>query len=168
MKTLLTISKIALLIVLLPLHVQASTYSTRFWNSHTTDAIYLFVYDDSTARDVIFQDVSLRNPSGWAVLDHTDTYIHLGGTDAADPGSVRFNITFSDGPGRDRITDFRLEWAEYLDGLSIDSGTLSRNGNNWRVSNDFNSAVPTPIPGSTWLLLSGIFFLVGVRRHSRK
>jgi hypothetical protein len=168
MKSLLIISNTALLILLLPWHVQGSTYSARFWNEYNTDAIYLFLYDDHPSRDVIFQDVSLSSPGSWSVIEQSDNYVHLGGPGSAGPNAVIFDITLSDGSRSGRITSFRMEWAEYLDGIAVDSGTLSRTGNRWQVSDDFNSTVPTPIPGSTWLLLSGIFFLVGVRRHSRR
>ena len=164
---------IILVIILSPAAAMAATYSPTFMNEYQTDTIYLFLYDDNPRHDVIFQDISFSS-SSWSVTDQSNTYLHLSGP-AADPRDVRFNITFTDNRRTRHILPFTLEWAEYLNGGpstidSMGSITLNRNGSryNWVASNEFNSTIPNPIPASTWLMLSGICFLVGVRRHSRK
>ncbi len=159
-------------LLVLPNTATAGTYRSNFWNEYQTDSIYLFLYDDNPSADVIFQDVRFSNPS-WTVAEQSDTYLHLSGP-AVDPWNIRFRITFTDNQSSRTILPFTLEWAEYLNGgpSAIDamgSIELNRSGGryNWIASNEFNSVIPNPLPASTWLLVSGICFLVGVRRHTR-
>lgn len=164
----------AVLIMTLPLDAAAGTYSGGYQNQYQTDSIYLFLYDDNPSLDAIFQDVNLSNPDSWSIVEHTDTYLNLKGL-SADPGSVMFDITFSDGRNpHTKMIDFRMEWAEYLNGAPSETnamGTLlvERKGKNynWSSTSDFSSPIPNPLPASTWMLLSGLFFLAGFRRHTR-
>jgi hypothetical protein len=166
---------IAILLFLMPLHGHAGIYTATFLNEFQTDAVYLFLYDDSRNHDVRFQDVTLTGPSSWGVAEQTDTFLQFSGVNEAGPGDLRFSITFEDGRNSRNMTPFTLEWAEYLNGSPSTSGAMgtlsferNRGSLNWVASSDFNSTVPTPIPGSTWLLMSGLFFLAGVRRHNRR
>ena len=138
---------IAIIIFIMPLHGHAGTYSATFLNEFQTDAVYLFLYDDRLNQDVRFQDVALTGPSSWGIAQQTDTFLNFSGTSEAGPGDLRFRITFNDDRNNPNIIRGRL---------------------NMVASSDFNSTVPTPIPGSTWLLMSGLFFLAGVRRHNRR
>ena len=163
----------AIIIFMLPPHALAASYHTTFSNKFQTDAVYLFLYDGSPNRDVIFQNVTFSGPSSWGVAVRTDTFLHFSGAHAAGPGDLNFDITFADGRISPNIIPFRLEWTEYLNGgpsASDAMGSLSLERNRGQLglvaSSSFNSTVPTPIPGSTWLLMSGIFFLAGVRRQT--
>lgn len=162
----------AIILLLAPIHGHAGTFTANFYNEYQTDAVYLFLYDDGP-RDVFFQDVTFSGPRTWEITDQTDTFLHFSGANEAGPRDLRFRITFADGHSGRNIQPFTLEWAEYLAGgpsTSNAMGTLSYERNRgrlgWVASSDFTSTVPTPIPGSTWLLLSGIFFLAGVRRQT--
>ena len=166
---------IAILLFIMPLHGHAGTYTATFLNEFQTDAVYLFLYDDRSNQDVRFQDVAFTGPSSWGIAQQTDTFLNFRGTSEAGPGDLRFRITFNDDRNNPNIIPFTIEWAEYLNGSPSTSdamGTLSmerdRGRLTWVATNDFNSTVPTPIPGSTWLLMSGLFFLAGVRRHNRR
>ena len=166
---------IALILFLIPLNGQAGIYTATFLNEYQTDGLYLFLYDDSADHDVRFQDVTFNGPGSWEIAEQTDTFLHFSGANEAGPADLRFRITFTDDRNSRFITPFMLEWAEYLDGRPSASdamGTLSlerRRGRlSWVATSDFNSTVHSPIPGSTWLLMSGIFFLAGVRRHTRR
>ncbi len=165
----------AIVILFLPLHGHAATYNASFYNEYQTDAVYLFLYDERVNRDVIFADVTFSGPTSWMVADRTNTFLHFSGANAAGPGDLSFDITFADGRRSPNILPFTLEWTEYLNGGpsasdAMGSISLERNRGQLRLvaSRDFNSTVPTPLPGSTWLLMSGIFFLAGVRRHTRR
>ena len=166
---------IAIIIFIMPLHGHAGTYTTTFLNEFQTDAVYLFLDDVDPDYDVRFQDVTFRGPNSWGIAEQTDTFLQFSGTSEAGPNDLRFRITFQDNSSSRRIIPFTLEWAEYLNGSPSTSdamGTLSlersRGRLTWVATNDFNATVPTPIPGSTWLLMSGLFFLAGVRRHNRR
>lgn len=163
-----------IIVLLMPGAALAGTYTQTFYNEFQTDSIYPFLYDDDKNHDVIFQSVDFTDAS-WSIAtsNSENTYLQLSGP-VVDPGALQFDITFTGGPNKYRIPSFTLEWAEYLNGVPSASDamgaiTLDRKGGSysWIVSNDFNSTVPTPLPASTWLLLSGLFFLVGVRRHTR-
>jgi hypothetical protein len=163
---------IAIVILLQPLGAAAGIHSQSFTNGFQTDAIYLFLYDTQPSHDVIFEQVTF-NSAEWSIAAQSATYLELSGP-VVDPGNLQMNITFTDGRNASRILPFTLEWAEYLYGApsAADAmGTIAlernRGGFNWVASDDFTSAVPSPLPASTWLLLSGLFFLVGVRRHTR-
>lgn len=151
--------------------VTAGNYSSTFWNEYQTDSIYLFLYDDNNRHDAIFQSVTFSNAT-WSVADQSDTYLHLSGPEAG-PWDIAFTLSITDNRNRNaRIIPFTLEWAEYLNGSpsavdAMGSIEFTRGGNSWVASSDFNSTIPNPIPASTWLLLSGIGFLVGVRRQTR-
>ena len=168
-------------LVCFPSDLRAGSYAVDFNNKFDTDAIYLFLFnEDDNKKDVIFQEINFSTPSNWSVADFSPDYLHLTSTAAAIAGDFDYSITFSDGEKGNGANTFRIEWAEYLNGLpsgDTAQGSLtfsgSMNSAPTPVSNDvFTSTVPgtvpTPIPASTWLLLSGIFFLVGVRRHARR
>ncbi len=158
-------------LLVLPRTAMAGTYSSTFWNEYQTDSIHLFLYDDSNRHDVIFESVTFSNVT-WSVADQSDTYLHLSGPEAG-PWDIGFTLSVTDNRNPNaRIIPFTLEWAEYLNGSpstvdAMGSIAFTRGGNSWVASSDFNSAIPNPIPASTWLLLSGICFLVGVRRRTQ-
>ncbi len=155
-----------------PSNAISGTYTSTFWNEFRTDSIHLFLDDDSNRHDVIFQNVTFSD-TNWSIARQSDTYLHLSGPEA-DPWNISFTLSFTDNRRASRILPFTLEWAEYMNGGPSATGAmgsieLNRRGSNynWVASNEFNSVIPNPIPASTWLLLSGICFLVGVRRHTR-
>lgn len=157
---------LVIMVMSLPLDAKAGIYKGNFRNDYQADSIYLFLYDEAPDADVIFQNVRLNPASAWSAAAQTETYLWLSGP-AVSPKSVKFNLTFTDDRATRDILPFTLEWAEYLNGsfAAPDAfGSLMRGprqngaGYQWTASDAFSSPVPTPLPASTWLLLSGLFF----------
>jgi hypothetical protein len=163
------------IMLLMPLDSVAGTYRGNFRNEYLTDSVYLFLYDEDPDADVIFQSARLNPSSDWFIAEQTDIYLWFSGP-AADPKSIKFNITFTDGRAARDMLPFTMEWAEYLNGsfAAPDAfGSLTRSprangsGYQWISSDEFSSPVPTPLPASTWLLVSGLLFLAGLRRYNQ-
>ena len=60
---------IAIILFLIPLNGHAGIYTATFLNEYQTDGLYLFLYDDSPAHDVRFQDVTFNGPGSWVVAE---------------------------------------------------------------------------------------------------
>lgn len=172
LKTLITL---AILIVILPLSARAALMTQSFVNEYQTDAIYLFILNDNRGADISFDTdpVSFGNAaSGWSyTLYDTETLMMAGNT--IDPYNGLFDVTFTDNSNRpNRNTsqfDFTLEWAEYMGGTSVAQGSIYyQNGSITSFDDTFTSTVPTPLPASAWMLMSGLALFLGVRRYNKE
>jgi hypothetical protein len=172
LKTLITL---AILIVILPLSARAALMTQSFVNEYQTDAIYLFILNDNRGADISFDTdpVSFGNAaSGWShTLFDTETLMMAGNT--IDPFNGSFDVTFTDNSNRpNRNTnqfDFTLEWAEYLGGTSVGQGSIYyQNGSMTSFDDTFTSTVPTPLPASAWMLMSGLALFFGIRRYNKE
>ena len=164
---------IAFLLLALPLVLNAATLTQTFENEYETDAVYLFIINDSIGRDVTFDDdpVSIGGAAaGWSTtLFDSESLVMQGTTIDAFSGS--FTVSFWDGRNGggnpDAFFDFTLEWAEYLDGSMVAQGSIYYDdGGIYRTDDNFTSTVPTPVPASVWMLVSGLALLVGLRRSN--
>ena len=155
----------------MPFPAEAATTTQTLLNDHQTDAIYLFIVNDQTDPFIRFAADPVdfgRDAVGWSSTLFEDNTALLMQGDAIDPRQGRFRVTFDDGlPGGGRDSfDFTLEWAEYYQGTSLEQGSIYySNGRYTGFDDSFNSTVPTPVPASVWMLVSGLGLLVGLRRY---
>lgn len=162
----------AVVFFMLTFGAEAATITRTFLNDQTTDAVYLFIVNDQDDPFIRFADEPVRflldaDANGWQsmLFDDNTTLMMYG--DAIDPRSGRFRVTFQDGltGGGNGGFDFRLEWAEYFQGGVLDQGSLYySNGGYTGLDNTFTSSVPTPVPASVWMMVSGLALLVGLSR----
>jgi len=132
----------------------SAPFTQAFRNDFQTDSIFLFI-----TKGIVEFDKWQQVPKDWEVGYDQADMLSISGP-MVDPGE-KFRVKFSD-----RGT-FTLEWAEFLDGVLIGSGSLfAVDGNFVGANNSFASQaqIPTPITGTMWLLGSGIVFLFCARR----
>ena len=167
-----TIRNLILILLIMPFTASAATITESLHNDYQTDAIYLFIINDGQGRDiefvtdpVVFGDAA----TDWSTtLFDSESLVMQGAT--IDPESGLFDITFWDNRNRggSNAFDFTLEWAEYFNGVAVGQGSLYyTNGDIVAANDNFTSTVPTPIPASAWMLVSGVALLVGIRRHNK-
>lgn len=167
------IRNLILILLIMPFTATAATITESLYNDYQTDAIYLFIINDNQGRDIEF--VTDPVVFGNAATDWTTTLFDseslvMQGT-TIDSLSGLFDVTFWDGRtnGGNNTFDFTLEWAEYFNGVAVDQGSLYYlDGEITGADDNFTSTVPTPIPASAWMLVSGVALLVGIRRRSNK
>lgn len=163
----------------------AALLTNEWTNSVATDQAFFFITEGDVTFDgfVLAPDgisqapYSIGNISGgidpivWTVgVDQPKILSTSGdmfGTDLYTVG--HFGITFSDDRRRNFRTNFTMEYALLLDGAIVRTGTFdwARNRGWTRVGDSITSTIPTPIGASSWLLLSGLFGVIGVRRGLR-
>lgn len=80
------------------------------------------------------------------------------------PGTGTFTVSVYDGvlfplfsQTSDRF-DFTLEWSEWLNGSMVA-------GSEGHLDFIDGEPIPTPIPASAWMLVSGLAIFLGIRRH---
>lgn len=161
-----------LILMAIPVAASAATFTQSFTNENPADAIYLFIINDNVGRDISFVDDPVNfgdAAAGWnTTLFGTETLVMQGTTIDAYTGS--FDVTFwdnRDGNGNPTgFFDFTLEWAEYSNGSALAQGSIYyTNGGITGADGNFTSTVPTPVPASLWLAISGLALLVGIRRR---
>ena len=162
-----------MMIMVFPAIARAALINQSFVNEYRTDAVYLFIINDNRSADISFE----TNPVSFGD-DATDwTYTLFGSEtllmegDPIDPYSGSFRVSFTDNSPRRNTNqfDFTLEWAEYLGGVSVGQGSIYyQNGTIDRFDGNFTSTVPTPLPASAWLLMSGLALFVGFRRYTKE
>lgn len=158
-------------VFLLPLQAEAGSITRTLMNDHRTDAIYLFIVNDETDPFIRFADDPVdyrRDAVGWSstLFDDNSTLLMQGA--AVDPRQGRYRVTFADGltGGGNASFDFTLEWAEYFQGTLLEAGSIYyTNGSFTGFDGTFTSTVPTPVPASVWMLVSGLALVVGLRRY---
>lgn len=170
-----TIINLILLILIMPAAGRAATITKSLVNDYQTDTIYLFITNDDAGPGISFVSdpvVFGGGAAGWsATLFDTNTLVMQGAP--INPLSGQFDVAFWDnrnGNGNpSAFFDFSLEWAEYLGGSAVGQGSLYyTNGAITGADGNFTSTIPTPIPASAWMLVSGITLLVGIRRYKKE
>ncbi len=167
------ILSLILILMTLPVAASAATLTTNdFYNEYQSDAIYLFIINNNTGRDISFVDDPIvfdGATAGWTTtLFSPEALVMQGAT--IDPYTGNFDVTFWDnrnGNGNPTgFFDFTLEWAEYLGGTAVAQGSIYySNGGITGTDGNFTSTIPTPVPASLWLAISGLTLLVGLRRY---
>lgn len=139
---------------------EAASYTTWFQNDTTTNAIYLWLTDDSvsTADMTPKQFKAGSSMSAWDWTGTSDSLVLFGPTAAASTGQVQMRFDYT--------APFALEWAEVMwSGPTMSllaSGTLAFSKGSWTSSSSFNHigdmpspyAAPVPVPNSLLMLLS--------------
>lgn len=145
---------LAAAILLLTGTVSAAPWTQGFVNSYQTDNIQLWITDGGV--DFLGWTTSRRD---WSEDAFDSNYLAISGRQR-NAGRLSFNVQFSD------TADFTMEWAELLGGTVMGSGTAYYTGTSrsWNFTDEPASSLATPISGSVWLLLSGGFAVIGVRR----
>jgi hypothetical protein len=151
--------------------VHAAKYTTWFQNETTTNAIYLWLTDESVSiADITPKQFKAgTSMSGWDWTGTLDSVVIFGPTAAAGSGQVQLRFDYT--------APFAFEWAEvFWSGPTIDllaSGTLAYNRGSWSSSASFTHvgdmpspyASPVPIPNSLLMLLSAMCCAALCRRR---
>jgi len=167
------ILSLILILLAMPMLASAATLTQYdFYNEYQADAIYLFIINDNTGQDISFVNdpvVFDGATTGWTTTVFNPEALVMQGS-AIDPYTGNFDVTFWDNRGGNGnpngFFDFTLEWAEYLGGTAMAQGSIYyTNGSITGADGNFTSTIPTPIPASLWLAISGLTLLVGIRRY---
>jgi hypothetical protein len=157
-----------ILVLMMPVVVSAATLNFVYENQYETDMIRFDIIDVTSGRNLDFFDVPLigwdisTDAAGWTdyIINDRDSLVFSAPANASIMGEANnFNLWIWDWAWEDDFSnfDFTLAWTESLDGNVQGAGTI-----------DFEDGVmvPTPLPASAWMLLSGLAMFVGVRRRN--
>jgi hypothetical protein len=167
------ITCLSAILLMMPVTASAATFDQFFYNEYQTDGVYLFILNDSVDTDIHFDADPVAfggTASGWSTTLYDPETLYMQGT-TIDPFDGNFTITFTDNDGSTGtdVLDFTMEWAELLGGTVLAQGSLYyMDGNISSADPNFTSTIPTPVPASVWMLFSGLAFVIGIRRNSKK
>jgi hypothetical protein len=158
-----------LLFLIIPVVASAARWEFNYTNAFTSDEINFEITNVTSGANLSFFDMLIWSPdSGGAAADWTYQVntpppslafsASSGGSIAS--GSGAFSMWFYNGDFFGTALDdfdFTLAWTESIGGAIQGSGTI-----------DFvdGNVVPTPIPASAWMLLSGLAMFIGIRRRN--
>jgi hypothetical protein len=167
MKRPLLIGALFLMLVLSPVMASASLIYHYQNNFFETDEIVFEITDVTSGAEISianYMPTSYPVSFDWSTEGtppQSLTYTYDGGSIEANTGNFIFYL-WDGGPlewfvNMDNF-DFTLTWTEFLGGVEQGSGSVA-------YLDGVPTAVPTPLPASVWLLLSGLGLFVGIRRH---
>lgn len=156
-----------ILFFIFPAVASAATLDYVYQNEYATDEIRFDIINVTSGAIVDFWDI----PSmGWDIhtsaSNWTDVVSNFHSTvlfsapagSSIQPGLEVFNLSHWNRSFASNALDdfdFVLQWAEYNGGILQGEDTIA-----------FVDGIPTPLPASAWMLLSGLAMLVGIRRRN--